>query len=102
MSHHTWSPGLLDEPSTRGGLIVGGARLRFNWQNLQGAPQYATHHWSCPSADIKTCQFLRQKFAPLFEKVLSGKKAALFFQIDRRLYALMDLQTASEVPLVLQ
>ena len=44
----------------------------------------------------------RQKFVPLFEKVLSGKKAALFFQIDRRLYALMDLQTASEVPLVLQ
>jgi len=34
--------------------------------------------------------------------VLPGKKAALFFQIDRRLYALMDLQTASEVPLVLQ
>jgi|SRR5689334_3096426 hypothetical protein len=44
----------------------------------------------------------RQKYLPLFEKVLPGKKAALFFQIDRRLYALMDLQTASEVPLVLQ
>ncbi len=44
----------------------------------------------------------RQKYVPLFEKVLPGKKAALFFQIDRRLYALMDLQTASEVPLVLQ
>jgi hypothetical protein len=44
----------------------------------------------------------RQKYLPMFEKVLPGKKAALFFQIDRRLYALMDLQTASEVPLVLQ
>lgn len=44
----------------------------------------------------------RQKYVPLFEKVLPGKKAALFFQVDRRLYALMDLQTASEVPLVLQ
>ena len=44
----------------------------------------------------------RQKYVPLFEKVLPGKKAALFFQIDRRIYALMDLQTASEVPLVLQ
>ena len=44
----------------------------------------------------------RQKYVPLFEKVLPGKKAALFFQIDRRLYALMDLQTASEIPLVLQ
>jgi len=44
----------------------------------------------------------RQRYVPLFEKVLPGKKAALFLQIDRRLYALMDLQVASEVPLVLQ
>jgi len=44
----------------------------------------------------------RQKHIPLIEKVIPGKKAALFFQIDRRLYALMDLQIASEVPLVLQ
>jgi hypothetical protein len=44
----------------------------------------------------------RQKHVPLIEKVIPGKKAALFFQIDRRLYALMDLQVASAVPLVLQ
>jgi len=44
----------------------------------------------------------RQKYVPLIEKTIPGKKAALFFQIDRRLYALMDLQIASEVPLVLQ
>jgi hypothetical protein len=44
----------------------------------------------------------RQKHIPLIEKVIPGKKAALFFQIDRRLYALMDLQIATEVPLVLQ
>jgi len=29
-------------------------------------------------------------------------KAALFFQIDRRLYELMDLQIASRIPLVIQ
>lgn len=44
----------------------------------------------------------RRKYVPLFEKVIPGKKAAHFFQIDSRLYALMELQTASEVPLVLQ
>ena len=44
----------------------------------------------------------RQKWVSQIEKALPGKKAALFFQIDRRLYALMDLQIASEVPLVLQ
>jgi hypothetical protein len=44
----------------------------------------------------------RQKFVPRIEKVIPGKKAALFFQIDRRLYALMDMQVAAEVPLVIQ
>jgi len=44
----------------------------------------------------------RQRYVPVVEKVLPGKKAALFFQIDRRLYELMDLQVASQVPLVIQ
>ncbi len=44
----------------------------------------------------------RQKFIPKIESVIPGKKAALFFQIDRRLYALMDMQVASEVPLLIQ
>jgi hypothetical protein len=43
---------------------------------------------------------LRQKYVPLISKVLPGKKAALFFQIDKRISLLMDLQVASEVPLV--
>lgn len=45
---------------------------------------------------------VRQKYIPLFEKVIPGKKVALFFQIDRRLYALMDLQISSQLPLVYQ
>ena len=44
----------------------------------------------------------RQKFIPLVEKVIPARKAAVFFQIDRRLYALMDLQTSSKLPLLLQ
>ena len=44
----------------------------------------------------------RQKYIPMVEKVITGRKAALFFQIDRRLYALMDLQTSSQLPLLLQ
>ena len=44
----------------------------------------------------------RQRWIPKFEQVIPGKKAALFLQIDRRLYALMDMQVASEVPLVIQ
>lgn len=44
----------------------------------------------------------RQRYIPLVEKVISGRKAALFFQIDRRLYALMDLQTSMAIPLLVQ
>jgi len=44
----------------------------------------------------------RQKYIPIVEKVISGKKAALFFQIDRRLYVLLDLQVSSEIPLIVQ
>ena len=44
----------------------------------------------------------RQKYIPLFEKVIPGKKVALFFQVDRRLYALLDMQVSSEIPLIIQ
>jgi len=50
---------------------------------------------------VKQAQ-IRQKYIPIVEKVISPRKAALFFQIDRRLYALMDLQVASQIPLVAQ
>jgi hypothetical protein len=43
---------------------------------------------------------LRLKYIPIFEKVVSGKKTALFFQIDRRLTLIVDLQVASAIPLV--
>jgi hypothetical protein len=44
----------------------------------------------------------RQKYVAILEKVIPAKKSALFFQIDRRLYALIDLQAATGVPLVYQ
>lgn len=43
---------------------------------------------------------LRQKYVPLVAKVLPGKKSALFFQIDKRIGLLIDLQLASEIPFV--
>ena len=45
---------------------------------------------------------LRMKYIPIFGKVLSGKKTALFFQLDRRLVMLIDIQLSSVVPLVQQ
>jgi hypothetical protein len=43
---------------------------------------------------------LRLKYVPIFNKVIPGKKTALFFQLDRRLVMLIDLQLASQIPMV--
>jgi Spy/CpxP family protein refolding chaperone len=43
---------------------------------------------------------LRIKYVPIVNRVLPGTKAASFFQIDRRLSGLIDLQLASQIPLV--
>jgi len=43
---------------------------------------------------------LRQKYVPLFGKVLSPKKTALFYQLDRRVQLMIDLQLASALPLI--
>lgn len=43
---------------------------------------------------------LRMKYVPMFGKVTSGKKTALFFQLDRRLVMLIDLQLVSQIPMV--
>jgi len=43
---------------------------------------------------------LRLKYVPEFDKVISPKKTAMFFQIDRRVSMLIELQLASQVPLI--
>jgi len=43
---------------------------------------------------------LREQYMPMLEKVLPGKKMARFFQIDRRLGILVDMQVTSQIPLV--
>jgi hypothetical protein len=43
---------------------------------------------------------LRLKYIPIFRRELSAKRTALFFQIDRRVQMLIDLQLASLLPLM--
>ena len=57
------------------------------------------HRWSVIQVELAQT---REKYIPIIEKVIPGRKAALFFQIDRRVYALIDLQVASEIPLLTQ
>jgi hypothetical protein len=43
---------------------------------------------------------LRKKYIPLFGKVLSPKSTALFYQLDRRVQLMIDLQLASSIPVI--
>jgi Spy/CpxP family protein refolding chaperone len=45
---------------------------------------------------------LRIKYVPIVNAVLPGTKTATFFQIDRRISNLIDLQLATQIPLVQQ
>jgi hypothetical protein len=43
---------------------------------------------------------LRMKYIPTFRKVLSAQNTALFYQLDRRVQLMIDLQLASQLPLI--
>ena len=43
---------------------------------------------------------LRVKYIPVFRQILSGKSTALFFQIERRIDLLIELDLASQLPLI--
>jgi hypothetical protein len=43
---------------------------------------------------------LRGRYLPIFRKVLSAKSTALFYQLDRRIQLMIDLQLASSLPMI--
>ena len=45
-------------------------------------------------------QSLRKEYLPRFEKALGAKRAAKFYQVDNRLTLMVNLQLASEIPLI--
>jgi len=53
-------------------------------------------HWLEVDQEV---QALRVKYVPVVNQVLPGKKAATFFQLDRRLNMIIDLQLFSQIPL---
>jgi Spy/CpxP family protein refolding chaperone len=42
---------------------------------------------------------LRLKYVPAFRKILSAKNTALFYQVDRRIQLMIDLQLVSALPM---
>ena len=77
--------GLIQEYADNWGKLTNDRSLLFirNWLDM----------------DIATAQ-LRQKYVPMVAKVLDGKKTATFFQLDRRIAMMMELQVSSQMPLV--
>jgi len=53
--------------------------------------------WTAPEEQMAQ---LRLNWMPEFEKVIAPKKTAMFFQIDRRLGLMVELQLSSQIPLV--
>ena len=45
-------------------------------------------------------QALRKKYFPRFEMALGAKRAAKFYQVDNRLAQMVNIQLASEIPLI--
>ena len=69
-----------------------------NYDTLTGeqAGNYVTGRADVEEAIMK----LRLKYYQLFRQVLSGKSTALFFQMDWRLGLILELQLASQTPLI--
>ena len=69
-----------------------------NWGKLTNEQSLSfIRQWT--DMDIAASQ-LRQKYVPIVSKVLDGKKTATFMQLDRRIAMMIELQVASQMPLV--
>jgi hypothetical protein len=60
----------------------------------------ANHFIEQASAIDQQFTAARSKYVPMFEKAISAKKTALWYQIDRRLDLLINLQLAGNIPVV--
>src|SRR6201987_2723535 len=77
--------GLIQEYADNWGKLTNDQSLLFarNWLEM----------------DIEITQ-LRQHYVPIVAKVLDGKKTTTFFQLDRRIAMMLELQVSLQMPLV--
>ena len=76
-------------------LIKQYVQLQGNLSNEQA--DTAVKQWI--QVDESVAQ-LRLKYVPLFRNVLSAKSTAQFYQVDRRIQLMIDLQLASALPVI--
>jgi hypothetical protein len=77
--------GLIQEYADNWGKMTNDQSLLFarNWLEM----------------DIAIAQ-LRQHYVPIVAKVLDGRKTTTFFQLDRRIAMMLELQVSSQMPLL--
>ena len=69
-----------------------------NWGNMTNDQSLLfARNWL--ETDIAIAQ-LRQHYVPIVAKVLDGRKTTTFFQLDRRIAMMLELQVSSQMPLV--
>ena len=84
---------------------------KINETRLTLIKQYADAYPNVPDAEAQSLvgkwlqtdedvAQLRSRYMVILERILPGKTMARFFQIDRRLGILIDVQVTSEIPLV--
>jgi hypothetical protein len=69
-----------------------------NWGSI--TDEQALQYWQRFQDIEQSLLQLRNKYVPIVSQVLPGKKTATFFQMDRRITLLLDLQLASQIPMV--
>jgi hypothetical protein len=62
--------------------------------------ELAADYMKKPAAIDQQLVALREKYVPMFEKVISVQKTARWYQVDRRLDLMINLQLSAMVPIV--
>jgi len=85
--------------------------VKINGAKYALIKQYVETHGALTDAEAETSTSqwvgvdesvaeLRKKYIPIFRKVLSSKNTALFYQLDRRVQLMIDLQLAASLPMI--
>ncbi len=77
-------------------LLIGEYIRNYGVLTSAQAERYLNERAAAEMAAIQ----LRLRYIPIFRKVLSAKATALFFQVEWRVNLMIELQMASEVPLI--
>ena len=88
-----------------------GAQHKIADKRLAVIMDYAKHYDTLTDADASSLTqrmlqveddtlALRKTYLPKFETVLGAKRAAKFYQVDNRLSMIVNVQLASEIPLI--